>query len=56
MPAVVMYAVTLIAVAIIAWLIVRNRHLQRENTVMRDRMTEVEHMKKNFISHVSHEL
>jgi two-component system, NtrC family, sensor histidine kinase GlrK len=56
MPAVVIYAVLAAAAGVIAWLGLRLRELRRENTIMKNRMTEVDAMKKNFISHVSHEL
>jgi two-component system, NtrC family, sensor histidine kinase GlrK len=55
-PTVITYAVVVAAAALVAWLIVRNRRLIGENTAMRARMSEVQQMKKNFISHVSHEL
>jgi two-component system, NtrC family, sensor histidine kinase GlrK len=45
----------LAAIAVIAYLLTRLSRLQSENKLMASRM-EVEQMKKNFISHVSHEL
>jgi two-component system, NtrC family, sensor histidine kinase GlrK len=52
----VMYAAIAAAAALLVWLIVRNRALRREHRRMAVRLTEVDQMKKNFISHVSHEL
>jgi two-component system sensor histidine kinase GlrK len=52
----VTYAAVIVAAALIVWLTVRNRALTRENSRMLHRMNEVDQMKKNFISHVSHEL
>jgi two-component system sensor histidine kinase GlrK len=52
----VAYAAAIAAATLIGWLVFRNRKLNRENLLMRSRLTEVEEMKKNFISHVSHEL
>src|SRR3954468_21832941 len=52
----VTYAAVVAAAALFAWLIVRNRSLTREHGHMLGRMKEVDQMKKNFISHVSHEL
>jgi len=46
----------LAAIAIIAYLIVRLTRLLRENKRMAARLIEVDAIKKNFISHVSHEL
>jgi two-component system sensor histidine kinase GlrK len=51
-----MYAAVVAAATLFAWLILRNRALMRENRRMLGRMKEVDEMKKNFISHVSHEL
>src|SRR5438874_1363518 len=44
------------AIAIIIFLTVRLIHLRRHNRHMAARMVEVDQIKKNFISHVSHEL
>src|SRR5438876_12404031 len=44
------------AIAIIIFLTVRLTHLRRHNRHMAARMVEVDQIKKNFISHVSHEL
>jgi len=44
------------AIAIIAYLIFRLTRLLRENKRMSTRLIEVDEIKKNFISHVSHEL
>src|SRR5438105_7741141 len=52
----VTYAAVLAAAALLVWLILRNHALTRENRRMLVRMKEVDQMKKNFISHVSHEL
>jgi two-component system, NtrC family, sensor histidine kinase GlrK len=52
----VTYASIIAAVGLFAYLIIRIRVLQRETRHMRGRLVEVEKMKKNFISHVSHEL
>ena len=46
----------IVAAALLVWLILRNHALTRENRRMSVRLTEVDQMKKNFISHVSHEL
>ena len=53
---VVTYAAGVAAAALLVWLILRNRALKREHRGMLVRMKEVDQMKKNFISHVSHEL
>src|SRR6059058_4241194 len=53
---VVTYAAVVAAAALFVWLILRNRALKREHRGMLVRMKEVDQMKKNFISHVSHEL
>src|SRR5215475_11441103 len=52
----VTYAAVTAAAALLVWLILRNHALVRENHRMLVRMKEVDQMKKNFISHVSHEL
>src|SRR6185295_11222866 len=52
----VTYAAVIVAAALIVWLTLRNHALTRENSRMLHRMNEVDQMKKNFISHVSHEL
>src|SRR5438105_15835514 len=52
----VTYAAVLAAAALLVWLILRNHALTRENRRMLVRMKEVDQMKKDFISHVSHEL
>src|SRR5262245_35105963 len=52
----VMYAAVLAAVALLVWQILRNHALMRENRRVLLRMKELDQMKKNFISHVSHEL
>jgi two-component system, NtrC family, sensor histidine kinase GlrK len=52
----VTYAAVVAAAALLAWQILRNHTLIRENRGMLGRMKEVDQMKKNFISHVSHEL
>src|SRR5438094_3230642 len=44
------------AIAIIAYLSIRLFRLKKENQRMAVRLVEVDQMKKNFISHVSHEL
>jgi len=46
----------LTAIAIILYLVTRVYRLKRQNQQMRARIVEVDEMKKNFISHVSHEL
>jgi two-component system, NtrC family, sensor histidine kinase GlrK len=38
------------------WLLLRNRRLRRDNQRLSSRVIAVDEMKKNFISHVSHEL
>src|SRR5215831_10125730 len=45
-----------VAIAIIAYLILRLARLVAENKHMAGRLIEVDQIKKNFISHVSHEL
>src|SRR5437016_10995588 len=52
----VTYAAVVAAAALLVWLILRNHALTRENRRMLVRIKEVDQMKKNFISHVSHEL
>jgi two-component system, NtrC family, sensor histidine kinase GlrK len=52
----VTYAAIVAAAALVVWLIFRNHALTREHRRMAVRLTEVDQMKKNFISHVSHEL
>src|SRR4026208_386236 len=52
----VMWAALIAAAALLVWLILRNQGLVLENRRMLGRMEEVDQMKKNFISHVSHEL
>jgi len=49
-------AVVAAAAALVVWLIFRNHALTRDHRHMLVRMKEVDQMKKNFISHVSHEL
>lgn len=46
----------LAAIAIISYLIFRLASLLKENKQIAARLIEVDHIKKNFISHVSHEL
>src|SRR5436853_4353893 len=46
----------LLAIAIIVYLANRLARLQRQKEGMAARLVELDHMKKNFISHVSHEL
>src|SRR5437867_33039 len=50
------WVLLLAAVAIIAYLGIRLSRLQQSNKRMSARIVEVDQMKKNFISHVSHEL
>src|SRR5262247_3550363 len=52
----VSYAAVVAAAALVVWLILRNHALPRDHRSMLVRMKEVDQMKKNFISHVSHEL
>lgn len=52
----VTFAAFVVAAALLVWQILRNQALMRENRRMLVRMEEVDQMKKNFISHVSHEL
>jgi len=52
----VSYAAVVAAAALVVWLILRNNALRRDHRRMLVRMKEVDQMKKNFISHVSHEL
>ena len=52
----VTYAAIVVAAALLVWLTLRNHALAREHGRMLVRMKEVDQMKKNFISHVSHEL
>src|SRR6476619_3481437 len=52
----VTYAAVVVAAALIVRLTLRNHALTREHGRMLVRMKEVDQMKKNFISHVSHEL
>jgi len=46
----------LLAIVIIVYLAIRLARLQRQREGMAARLVELDHMKKNFISHVSHEL
>ena len=46
----------LTAILIIIYLAIRLARLQKEKQGMAARLVELDHMKKNFISHVSHEL
>src|SRR5438105_8587571 len=46
----------LLAIVIIVYLAIRLARLQRQNRRLAVRLVEVDQMKKNFISHVSHEL
>src|SRR5437879_9886824 len=46
----------LLAIVIIVYLAVLLTRLQKEKQEMAARFVELDHMKKNFISHVSHEL
>jgi two-component system sensor histidine kinase GlrK len=50
------YLSLLAAIGIIGYLLWRVSRLKRENARMAARIVEVDQMKKNFISHVSHEL
>src|SRR5437667_1586096 len=52
----VSYAAGVAAAALVVWLILRNNALRRDHRRMLVRMKEVDQMKKNFISHLSHEL
>src|SRR5438067_2701818 len=52
----VSYAAVVAAAALVVWLILRNNALRRDHRRMLVRMKEIDQMKKNFISHVSHEL
>jgi two-component system sensor histidine kinase GlrK len=52
----VTYAAIVAAAALVVWLIFHIHALTREHRRMAVRLTEVDQMKKNFISHVSHEL
>ena len=45
-----------LALGVIVYLALRARRLERENQRMQTRFVEVDQMKKDFISHVSHEL
>src|SRR6266550_7195960 len=51
-----MYVLLLAAVCAIAYLALRVFRLNQQNRHMLTRIVEVDEMKKNFISHVSHEL
>src|SRR5947199_10290489 len=44
------------AIAVVVWLGICVSRLRRENRRMSSRIVEIDLMKKNFISHVSHEL
>ena len=44
------------AIATAAYLVIRLYHLKKQNQRMSARLVEIDQMKKNFISHVSHEL
>src|SRR3989442_12855158 len=46
----------LLAIVVIVYLAIRLARLQRQREGMAARLVEVDQMKKNFISHVSHEL
>src|SRR5207253_8639046 len=46
----------LVAIAIIIYLGIRLAHMRQQNKSVAERLVEVDQMKKNFISHVSHEL
>src|SRR5947209_3604073 len=46
----------LLAIGIVLYLGLKVARLQRKNLQMKSRIIEVDEMKKNFISHVSHEL
>src|SRR3989441_4484146 len=46
----------LLAIVVIVYLAIRLARLQRQREGMAARLVELDHMKKNFISHVSHEL
>src|SRR5437867_9397363 len=46
----------LVAIAIIIYLGIRLARVRQQNRLMAERLVEVDQMKKNFISHVSHEL
>ncbi len=46
----------LVAIAIIIYLGIRLARVRQQNRLMAERFVEVDQMKKNFISHVSHEL
>src|SRR5919204_6412615 len=52
----VSHAALVAAAALLVWLNLRNRTLSPDHRRMLGRMKEVDQMKKNFISHVSHEL
>jgi two-component system sensor histidine kinase GlrK len=51
-----MYALLLAVVCAIAYLVLQVYRLNQQNRRMSGRIVEVDQMKKNFISHVSHEL
>src|SRR6266850_6736056 len=51
-----MYVLLLAAICAVVYLSVRLFLLTRQNRHMSKRIVEVDHMKKNIISHVSHEL
>ena len=44
------------AIATAAYLVIRLYHPKKQNQRMSARLVEIDQMKKNFISHVSHEL
>jgi two-component system sensor histidine kinase GlrK len=50
------YALLIGAIGMVAYLLYRLRLLKRANRRVASRLVEIDHMKKNFISHVSHEL
>ncbi len=50
------WASVFVAAGIVVYLCVRISQLRRENRLMSSRLVEIDQMKKNFISHVSHEI
>ena len=56
MTPVITYVTAAAAAAVFTYLIFRIRYLKTERRRMTARLVEIEEMKKNFISHVSHEL
>src|SRR5262245_36551801 len=50
------YVSVIVASAVLSYLVYRILHLRRMNRRMATRIVEVDQMKKDFISHVSHEL